>query len=115
MVRERQRNNALLALFAKEAKSVLALLILLEKASAPDKANACPKVCLWLALKHSWKRVSKSAGAVACASQSPKDGLAYAGSVSPLHFDIVAQPIYSKLQNCSHVLNILQKHFITPH
>jgi hypothetical protein len=49
----RQRDDALLVLFAKETKSVLALPILLEKASAVNKSSVHPKARLWLALDHS--------------------------------------------------------------
>jgi heat shock protein 1/8 len=97
----RQLDDALLAFFAKDfakkTKTALVLPIAPEKASAADKGDVRAEARLRLALEHTRKTVSASAGAAACAVESLKDGLDYAGSVNRLRFDVEARPVYAAL------------------
>ncbi|KAI0032441.1 Hsp70 protein-domain-containing protein [Vararia minispora EC-137] len=60
-----------------------------------DATDRRAEARLLLALEHTKRTVSASAGAATCSVESLKDGLDYTGTINRLRFDLEARPIYT--------------------
>ncbi|VDC03201.1 unnamed protein product [Peniophora sp. CBMAI 1063] len=76
--------------FTKKTKAPLAVVPSKEKGDVRAEAK------LRLALEHTKRTVSASAGAATCSVESLKDGLDFTGAINRMRFDMEARPIYSK-------------------
>lgn len=75
--------------FTKKNKTPLAV------APAADAQDQRAEARLRLAIEHTKRTVSASAGAATCAVESLKDGLDYTGAINRMRFDMEAKPVYA--------------------
>ncbi|KAH7890308.1 Hsp70 protein-domain-containing protein [Phlebopus sp. FC_14] len=77
--------------FTKKTKTPLAV------APASDALDKRAEAKLRLAVEHTKRTLSASAGAATCSVESLKDGLDYTGSINRLRFDMEVRSIYDKV------------------
>ena len=76
--------------FTKKTKAPLTVVPSKEKGDIRAEAK------LRLALEHTKRTVSASAGAATCSVESLKDGLDFTGAINRMRFDMEARPIYAQ-------------------
>ncbi|TRM62782.1 Hsp70 protein-domain-containing protein [Schizophyllum amplum] len=85
-------DSALIKFFATDFTKKTKVPLTVSPAPAGQDARAEAK--LLLAIEHTKRTLSASAGAATCSVESLKDGMDYTGTVNRLRFDMIAKPLY---------------------
>ncbi|KAG6868835.1 hypothetical protein C0993_009372 [Termitomyces sp. T159_Od127] len=88
-----QIDDKLIKFFAADftKKTKIALAVCPSSGTADERAEAR----LRLAIEHTKRTVSASAGAATCSVESLKDGMDYTGSINRMRFDLVVRGVYA--------------------